>query len=82
MQENANKFTEIEARTIWIDLLNGIQNLHDLKITHRDLKMQNVLYIPVQRKAKIIDFGLATTFEHVNGRVGSIMFMSPQIIKN
>jgi serine/threonine protein kinase len=32
--------------------------------------------------AKIIDFGLAVNFSEVNGRVGSPLFMSPQVIKS
>lgn len=52
----------MEARDIWVSLLQGIESLHKLKIIHRDLKMQNILYIPEKRMIKIIDFGLATTF--------------------
>jgi len=31
-------------------------------IYHRDLKLQNVVYLSLQKKAKIIDFGMATCF--------------------
>lgn len=62
LQEKKRPFTEMEARDIWVSLLQGIESLHKLKIIHRDLKMQNILYIPEKRMIKIIDFGLATTF--------------------
>jgi len=59
MVSDKRKFSEAEARIIWLDLLNGIKKLHELKISHRDLKLQNILYIP-NKCAKIIDFGMAT----------------------
>lgn len=58
----------------------GIQALHEMNIYHRDLKLQNVVYLEQQRKAKIIDFGMATCFANPEGMVGSPMFMSPQVL--
>jgi serine/threonine protein kinase len=51
-------------------------------IYHRDLKLQNIVYSYKQRKAKIIDFGMATCFPNPEGMVGSPMFMSPQVLSN
>lgn len=51
-------------------------------IYHRDLKLQNVVYIPKEKIAKIIDFGMATCFPDPEGVVGSPMFMSPQVLSN
>ena len=62
MIKNKIKFCEAEARFIWVDLLIGIKELHCLDIYHRDLKLQNILYLPEEKKAKIIDFGMATCF--------------------
>lgn len=62
---NPHKFSESEARPLMIELLKGIQALHSMNIAHRDLKLQNVLYNPHKAKVKIIDFGLATTFENI-----------------
>ncbi len=83
MQNNKRKFSEAQARIIWYDLLNGIDKLHKLKISHRDLKLQNILYIP-NKCAKIIDFGMATLKTSISNQsfVGSPMFMSPQVLFN
>ena len=59
---NPHKFSESEARPIMKDLLQGIKALHTLGLVHRDLKLQNILYVPCKSKVKIIDFGLATKF--------------------
>jgi len=67
---------------IWWDLLNGINKLHELSIYHRDLKLQNILYVP-NKCAKIIDFGMATLMsDSSESFVGSPLFMSPQVIFN
>ena len=56
--------------------------MHNLGITHRDLKLQNIIYHPEKKKTKIIDFGLATTLEEAfEAKVGSPIFMSPQVIR-
>jgi calcium-dependent protein kinase len=82
MLEHKEKFCEEEARDVWQDLLIGIRTLHATGIYHRDLKLQNVLYLYQERRAKIIDFGMATCFGSPEGMVGSPMFMSPQVLNN
>ena len=49
-------------------------------IYHRDLKLQNIVYLPQEKRAKVIDFGMATCFPNPEGVVGSPMFMSPQVL--
>lgn len=61
-------------------MLRGIQALHSMGIYHRDLKLQNVVYLEAEKQAKIIDFGMATCFPNPEGMVGSPMFMSPQVL--
>lgn len=78
---NPQKFSESEARPIMMELLKGIGALHEMKVVHRDLKLQNILYNPHKSKVKIIDFGIATTFDCIEGKVGSPLFMSPQVLK-
>lgn len=80
MLKHKQKFCEEHAREIWLDLLVGIKSLHLMGIYHRDLKLQNIVYLEAQRKAKIIDFGMATCFPNPEGMVGSPMFMSPQVL--
>jgi serine/threonine protein kinase len=80
MIRHRQKFCEDEARGLWRDLLEGIRSLHAMGIYHRDLKLQNIVYLPDERRAKVIDFGMATCFPNPEGVVGSPMFMSPQVL--
>jgi AP2-associated kinase len=41
------------------DLVQGVKHMHSLGITHRDLKIENVLYH--NSKFKLCDFGSAST---------------------
>lgn len=44
-------------------LLQGVQELHERNILHRDLKPNNLLLSISQRTAKITDFGMATLLD-------------------
>jgi len=57
----SGRFTEDQcARTVKM-VLSGVSHLHQIGITHRDLKLENVLYKTNQLDSNvvIIDFGLA-----------------------
>ncbi|WP_133128241.1 protein kinase domain-containing protein [Legionella nagasakiensis] len=43
------------------DLLANLKSVHDGGITHNDLKLPNILFDPVEKKMRIIDFGCAET---------------------
>ena len=67
-----------------IDILEGIQQLHNLGIYHRDIKPDNVLY--VNRTWKIGDLGLVDfrdsdfEIEEVGERIGPIGWLSPEAL--
>jgi serine/threonine-protein kinase len=42
----------------FLDILRGLQTIHDFGVVHRDLKPENVIVLPSQR-AVVIDFGVA-----------------------
>jgi len=54
----AGAFDEELGRTYFLQLLNGLQAIHDAGITHRDLKPNNIL-IDHKYMLKITDFGLS-----------------------
>ena len=74
---------EVEARTYFNDLCNGIQYLHGLSIVHRDLKCENLLLFE-RHNLKIADFGFArriTTTELSSTFCGSAAYAAPELLK-
>lgn len=55
------RFTEDEAKIIFLQMVEGLQYLHHLNIAHRDLKPENYLVVSKQSDVHVLmaDFGLA-----------------------
>jgi len=60
------RYSRVEALRVVVDILSGINHLAQRGMTHRDLKMSNVL-ISERGPAKLFDFGLAE-FQSSAGR--------------
>jgi serine/threonine protein kinase len=56
------KLTEDETSGIFFQLLQAVEYLHSIGVTHRDIKLENVLFVDrVECKdIKLIDFGFST----------------------
>ena len=77
--KNKNYYTECELFTIMSQLVKTFSLLQKNHITHRDIKLQNILLI--NNKYKICDFGEARKLEQkgviVQPARGSELYMSP-----
>lgn len=75
--------TEPEARYYMLQLLKGVQYLHNNRIIHRDLKLGNV-FLNDDMDVKIGDFGLATKIEFDGERkktlCGTPNYIAPEVL--
>ena len=81
-----NKLNEEDASIIFYQIVNGVEYLHNNYISHRDLKLENIL-IDKKKNVKIIDYNLSNFFLESNGCIlktpcGSPYYTAPEMIKN
>eukprot|EP00051_Salpingoeca_urceolata_P003654 m.59480 g.59480 ORF g.59480 m.59480 type:complete len:479 (-) comp12987_c0_seq1:146-1582(-) len=77
------KFDEKMARYFFKQLANGVAHMHQNKIFHRDLKLENVV-LDSRYVAKIMDFGHAKHASEcetkVDRKTGEVHYMTPTFV--
>lgn len=77
-------FDEKRAQFYAAEITLGLQHLHRERILYRDLKPENIL-LDDYGHVRISDLGLAVELkdnEPIKGRVGTVGYMAPEIVKN
>lgn len=84
---NGGNFSEKHAKYIFDKIVKGVKALHEAKICHRNLNLNNISLSP-NFTPKINDFSFATFFQENNGNsiilndfLGTISYMAPQMHK-
>ena len=76
-------YLESEARYFMVQILAGIQNMHNNSVIHRDLKLGNV-FLDKDMQVKIGDFGLAALLKYPEERkktvCGTPNYIAPEIL--
>lgn len=62
---NLGKLSEDISRTLFFQLVTALKYLKDIKITHRDIKLENIL-LDRRFNIKLADFGFARNAEGNN----------------
>lgn len=76
------KFSVKEACEIMIQLLDAIECIHNHKILHRDIKPQNIFYLP-NGLIKLGDFGIAKKENDTSVEdeiMGSVHYLAPEVL--
>lgn len=75
------RFSELDTATILKKLMTAIGHCHRLRITHRDIKLDNILFYS-RGKLKIADFESGEMFEicEMNEVVGTPYYVTPEVM--
>ena len=88
-----NKYSERQLAVLFYQVFSGLCYLHEKKILHRDLKLENLMISEIERDIntgeeyfwiKIIDFGTAKIFERKKKEkeiIGSSYYIAPEVLK-
>lgn len=86
--DNNKCFTSKQSADILKQIVSGLKYAHENGVVHRDIKLENILLLGKDlndTRIKIIDFGLAKSFEQSVQRMkekqGTCIYMSPEILK-
>ncbi|GMI88221.1 CDPK-related kinase [Hibiscus trionum] len=79
------KYSEDDAKTVMVQILNVVAFCHLQGVVHRDLKPENFLYTSKEENSmlKAIDFGLSDFVrpdERLNDIVGSAYYVAPEVL--
>ena len=71
-----------EAIDYMIQILTGVNKIHELGITHNDLKPDN-LFLLVDGTIRICDFGISSHFssKEQNQIQGTVNYLAPEVVK-
>ena len=77
------RLSEDESRKIFFQIMQSVEHLHMLGVTHRDIKLENVLFAN-SNDIKLIDFGFSTVCQpgkRLKVFCGTPSYMAPEIVR-
>lgn len=75
-----HKLSAAQSLRILKQLCLALSLLSDEGISHRDIKLENIIFDPDSSRVTLIDFGFAVqSFLPLTKQCGSLMFMAPEL---
>lgn len=80
------EYGEADTAKCMFELLTGLKSIHERSITHRDLKLENLIFAEPNDLAslRIADFGLAKKMKTARGKLveqcGTPAYVAPEVI--
>jgi serine/threonine protein kinase len=82
--QNFSTLSEHQTVKVLYNLVDAVNYIHSLGISHHDIKPDNILYNCATNTVKLFDFGLALTVDPLNpnssSNGGSPLYMAPEIL--
>jgi serine/threonine protein kinase len=82
--QNSSTLSEPQTVKVLYNLVDAVNYIHSLGISHHDIKPDNILYNCATNTVKLFDFGLALTVDPLNpnssSNGGSPLYMAPEIL--
>lgn len=83
LEDNEGFIYKEEIINIFLQIINGLKHLKKNNWVHRDLKPENIVITNIDPiNVKIIDFQFATNEKFSSRSVGTLSYMSPQVLQN
>ena len=78
------RLEEQECQELFKQLFEAINFCHRNKVIHRDLKLENLMFLNEEKKdLRVVDFGIAGSDSKINNEqtnAGSIRYLTPEVI--
>ncbi|CDW78049.1 cmgc cdk [Stylonychia lemnae] len=76
--QRQQQLTNQEISMILLQILNGLEYIHEKNFIHRDISPQNILVFKGQ-VIKICDFGFVSYGDYTNANIGKLDYMAPEV---
>lgn len=73
------RLSERDAIMIFRQIIVSLNYIHSKGVSHRDIKPDNIM-ITKDLKVKLIDFGLSSNDDIMRQKVGSPMYIAPEVL--
>lgn len=84
LTKRIDTMTEMDVAVVMMQIMRAITYMHKRNVCHRDLKLENILYVNSDPDSpiKLIDFGLSNKFtgEKMNKACGTIYSAAPEVL--